>query len=381
MMTKHGISPDDIRTVEDLNSWPILTKDIVRNNSKQLLAKNVSEMAVAWGKTGGTTGEPMWICKNIECKAWQAMCHERGLRWGGKTVDQPAVRLTGGSLALDKESVASRIGNKLRGDVFLPAFELHGDNAVSYFDKIDRSKCRFIVGYASALYRLALLAKELNRKIELKAAFPTAELMLPDWEETIRTTFKCLVLPYYGGGEVDSTGYSVPESKGYFIPEEHALIEVMQGDGSNVLYGDGRFLLTDLDNYAMPIIRYVNGDAGQITRPNGHLPYSRIERLDGRYNSLLMTDSGDLISGVIGTHVFRLTSTVKSYRIVQEEPLRISIKVVPRESNVSEDDARLVLGLFTKYLGSNMRITIEKVPSLPVPPSGKSIFVINNCLQ
>ena len=85
-----------------------------------------------------------------------------------------------------------------RGDLFLPAFELRVENASSYFDKIRRSRCRFIVGYASALYRLAMLAKELDQRIEFTAAFPTAELMLPEWEETIRTTFKCLVLPYYG---------------------------------------------------------------------------------------------------------------------------------------------------------------------------------------
>jgi phenylacetate-CoA ligase len=226
-----------------------------------------------------------------------------------------------------------------------------------------------------------VLAKQFDQKINFVAAFPTAELMLPEWEETIRKTFRCSVLPYYGGGEVDCTGYSAPESNAYLIPEEHALIEVMEGDGATQLYGDGRFLVTDLDNYAMPMIRYANGDAGKISGPNGHFPYSRIERLDGRYNSLLLTDSGDLISGVIGTHVFRLTSSVKSYRVIQEEPLRVTIKMVPKDEEVSEDDERLVLRLFAKHLGSRMKINMEKVPSLPVPPSGKSVFVINRCLQ
>jgi phenylacetate-CoA ligase len=268
-----------------------------------------------------------------------------------------------------------------RGDLFLSAFELHADNALSYFEKIRRSRCRFIVGYASALYRLALLAQQLDQEVRFAAAFPTAELMLPEWEETIRTTFKCLVLPYYGGGEVDSTGYSAPESNGYLIPEEHALIEVMERDGRGQLYGDGRFLVTDLDNYAMPMIRYANGDAGRISGPDGSFPFSLIERLDGRYNSLLMTDTGDLISGVIGTHVFRLTSSVQSYRVIQEAPLKVTIKMVPKVDEVSEDDERLVLGLFRKYLGKTMNINMEAVPSLPVPPSGKSVFVINHCLQ
>ena len=42
-----------------------------------------------------------------------------------------------------------------------------------------------------------------------------------------------------------------------------------------------------------------------------------------------MTDRGDLISGVIGTHVFRHVRSVKQYQIVQEESLSLLIKVVP----------------------------------------------------
>ena len=92
-----------------------------------------------------------------------------------------------------------------------------------------------------------------------------------------------------------------------------------------------------------------------------------------------MTDTGDLISGAIGPHIFRHLVSVQSYRIIQEEPLRLVIKIVPK-SDFSEEDQRLIVDLFAKHLGSRMKITIEKVPSLPVSPSGKSVFVINNCL-
>jgi phenylacetate-CoA ligase len=165
------------------------------------------------------------------------------------------------------------------------------------------------------------------------------------------------------------------------IPEEHALIEVTSKDNSTNLHGDGRFLITDLDSYAMPIIRYANGDAGRISAADGRFPFSRIERLDGRYNSLLMTDSGNLISGAIGPHVFRHTLSVRSYRIIQEEPLKVVIKIVPKSGRVSRDDRELIAHLFAKHLGNRMKITIETVPDLPVPPSGKSVFVENHCLQ
>ena len=237
------------------------------------MANNISEMTVSWTKTGGTTGEPMRIGKNRECKAWEAMCLERGFKWGGKTADEPAIRLTGGTLGIDKTSFASRVGNMFRGDLFLPAFELRSENAMSYFEKIRQSQSRFLVGYASAIYRFAMLAQELDQEVRLTAVFPTAELMLPEWEEGIRNTFKCSVLPYYGCGEVNALGFSAPQSEGYLVPEEHALIEVMQADGTAQLYGEGRFLVTDLDNYAMPIIRYANGDAGKTLETQWAFPF------------------------------------------------------------------------------------------------------------
>src|SRR5262249_17502220 len=161
-----------------------------------------------------------------------------------------------------------------------------------FFEKIRGARARFLLGYTSAIYRLAVLAEDMHQDLAFDAVFPTAELLLPHWKEAIERVFHCAVLPYYGCGEVNALGYKVRGSNHYYSAEEHALIEVLEKDGSTRLFGDGSFVLTDLDNYAMPILRYLNGDAGQIACAQGEVPLSRIARLDGRYNSLLMTDSG-----------------------------------------------------------------------------------------
>jgi phenylacetate-CoA ligase len=379
MLDQH-LTPQDIKVERDLAKLPILTKNAIRAHGTKLIAENTSMSNVTCSKTGGTTGEPIWIYKDKECGIWGGMCFERGLGWGGLQVDERRISLFGGSLGFGKASLATRLGNALRRDLFLPAFQLRADTATTYFERIRQSKARFIRGYASSIYRLAVLAAETNQKIQFEAAFPTAELMLPEWEAVIRKAFDCAVLPYYGSGEVNSLGYSHPAVGTYLVPEEHTLIEILRPDKSAHLTGEGQFLITDLDNYAMPIIRYANGDAGKI-RDHGEcgLPFARIERLDGRYNSLLMTDKGDLISGVIGTHVFRNFSTVRSYQVIQEEPLRVVIKIVPK-GDFSEKDGNLITHLFSTHLGDKTKVTIERVADIPVPPSGKSVFVINRCL-
>ena len=323
----------------------------------------------------------MRICKNRDGGAWATMCYERGLRWGGLGPEERRVSLFGGSLGIDKNSFVTRLGKNIRGDVFLPAFELRADTAATFFSRIHESKCRFLIGYASAVYRLARLAEETDQKIHFDAVFPTAELLLPEWEETIRKVFTCHVLPYYGCGEINSLGYRRPESSCYFIPDEHVVIEVRQRDGSAGLLGDGEFTITDLDNYAMPLIRYVNGDAGKVSVScDRYSPFAQIERLDGRYNSLLLTDTGDLISGVIGTHIFRHFPSVRTYRIIQEAPLHVVITLVP-EASYSTNDENLILDLFARHLGSRTKVAIQKVSHIDPPPSGKSVFVINRCLE
>lgn len=381
VMDREKIKPKDIQSAADLVKLPPLTKEAVRMHRSDLLASNIKQMDVFWSKTGGTTGEPMRICRNVESGAWASMCYERGLRWGGLGLDTPRIKLFGGSLGIDKKSLMEKFGTRIRGDLFLPAFELRADTAPTFFTRIRESKCRFLIGYASAIYRLARLAEEMDQTIRFDAVFPTAELLLPEWEDTIRKVFACHVLPYYGSGEVGSLGYCRPNSSGYFIPGEHVIIEVLQKDGSLRLSGDGGFVITDLDNYAMPIIRYANGDAGKVSDSgDSSLPFSRIERLDGRYNSFLLTDTGDLISGAIGAHIFRHVPSVRTYRIIQETPLHINIYIVP-EASYSAKDEDLILDLFARHLGRRTTIAIERMSHIDLPPSGKSVFVINRCLS
>jgi hypothetical protein len=65
---------------------------------------------------------------------------------------------------------------------------------------------------------------------------------------------------------------------------------------------------------------------------------------------------------------------------VQEEPRRIVIKVVATRE-YTEAVERKIVELFRRHLGEGMRIEVEKVASIPIPPSGKAVYAINRCLD
>jgi phenylacetate-CoA ligase len=83
VMKEYRLQPRDIRSGKDLSKFPVLSKDLIRSCSREMLAENVSTMRLNWARTGGTTGEPIRVCKDEKCEAWGNMCFERGLKWGG----------------------------------------------------------------------------------------------------------------------------------------------------------------------------------------------------------------------------------------------------------------------------------------------------------
>jgi phenylacetate-CoA ligase len=197
--------------------------------------------------------------------------------------------------------------------------------------------------------------------------------------------FGAKVLPYYGCGEVQSIGYSCPDANEqiYHTCDEHVVVEVERADGSYSLEGDGAFLLTDLDNRALPLIRYRNGDAGALAAPGCKClrTLGRIIRLDGRVNDVLLTTAGDAISGVIGTHSFRVVDNVAHFQLVQDRPGQVRIRIVRIpgfDPAVEEPKLRTI---FSRHLGATAEIEIQYVDEIAKTAAGKSRLVINAYLE
>jgi len=383
LMATKGVRPSDIQGLADLPKLPIMDKATLREHAKDLRARDVADKEVEWGVTGGTTGLPMNVPRDLDGTPWMRGCYWRGFSWGGLQLGMPWAQLFGGSLG-HRARRFNKVKNWFAGKVFLPAFELSGSNVAEYVAEIEEAGARFLVGYASACHQLAVFVEQAGLKLQLDAVFPTAELMPDVWGERIARVFGAKVLPYYGCGEIQSLGYSCPEAPGvYHTCDEHAVIEVEGADGRPGLEGEGAFLITDLDNTAFPMIRYRNGDAGKIAAPGCPCgrTLGRIVRVDGRINDVLVTMSGTAISGVIGTHAFRLVRGVDAFQIVQSRPGQVVIKIVRApagyDPEVEEPKLRTIFG---KHLGDGADIAIEYPAALPKTPAGKSRFMINEYL-
>jgi phenylacetate-coenzyme A ligase PaaK-like adenylate-forming protein len=382
LLDERGVPPQSIKGLQDLPKLPVMTKDMFHAHWPELRARDVPDSRVRVVPTGGTTGIPMRVARDAGSGVWSIACYVRGLAWAGLTLRQRRVQLFGGSLAIQRSRRLERLRQWLSGGVFLPAFELGPHNVRDYAIRIRRSGARFLIGYPSACHALAKLAEAAGEPLSFTAVLPTAELCPPAWAEAIARAFSADVRPYYGCGEVNSLAYSCPGGEVYHTSDEHAVIEVEQESGHAALEGEGAFLITDLDNHAMPLIRFRNGDAGRVAEPGCPCgrTLGRILRLDGRVNDMLVTTKGVKFSGVIATHSFRLIEHVEAYQVVQQAPGQAVIRIMRgRDYDATVEEPKLY-SIFGRHLGEGSQVSIEYVTSIARTPAGKARFVINEYL-
>lgn len=380
LMEEHGVGPRDVQGLGDLPRLPVLTKQILRERFAELRFRDAA--AVETVSTGGTTGNPMTVVRDRAGTIWQRACYWRGFGWGDLHLGDPYVQIFGGSLGVAGKRRLDRAKSWFSGRRFLPAFELTALTADRYLDALRSSGARALVGYASAIYLLAVHAERAGAGIRLDSIFPTAELLLDGWRDTIARTFGAAVLPYYGSGEVQSLGYSCPDAApaAYHTCDEHAVLEVeLPGGNGAALHGEGPLLITDLDNHALPLIRYRIGDAGALAPPGCACGRSlgRILRIDGRVNDVLYTTRGAPISGIIGTHTFKMVKGVEQFQIVQRADGALTIRIVPGPGYDRSTEEAKIDRIFREHLGADARIEFEYLSALPQTAAGKARFMIN----
>jgi phenylacetate-CoA ligase len=151
-------------------------------------------------------------------------------------------------------------------------------------------------------------------------------------------------------------------------------IEFVPLEGSDLK----EMLITDLDNYAMPFIRYEIGDIAEPAEqpcPCGR-PFPLLKRIEGRTFDLVRAPNGRFVGGTFWTLLTRKFPGIIKFRVVQEKEDEIEFSLVTghsfHESSLEkmEREIRTVCG--------DMRVRFRVVKEIPVLPSGKFRFVICN---
>ena len=361
----------------DILQIPTLEKQHIREQLERLCSTAFTEQQRFQNATGGSTGTPLtfyqdrnyWNQRNLSVYYFD--------RWAGWNFGEPQL-IIWGSLA-DLESGMDwrhRLGNFWRNQYWLNGFRLTEGALLTAFEEMNRCLPQTILSYPSSLYEFATFLSEngLVPQWGLKGIISSAEMLHPHYRSLAEIIFKAKVYNRYGGREVGLIAMECAEGRMH-INCRDLYLEI---DSPDPYTEPGEILVTQLNNYAMPFIRYRIGDIGRLSDevcPCGNqLPI--LGELLGRTTATFRTRTGTLLHGGYFTQQFYGIKGIIQFQLIQETFAHCVLKLVVSSQWKGETRA-LLIEKIQKALGADVVVTVEFVDAIPLAASGKREFTIS----
>ena len=382
-----GFQPSDLKQPDDFSRLPLLTKDEVRNHIGEMMASGTPPSMVRQKFTGGSTGVPLMVYHDTttDSPLWAVYMRTVG-RWGIRMGDRTAhiwgLNRLNEEYLYDKQSWWHRA---LKNYVLLDAFEMSQAKMEGFASLLSRFRPDLLIGYASAVTAFAEhLEAAGGAGFQPHAIWLTSEITLDFQKETVERVFHSPVYDQYGSVEVYHCAVECEHREGLHLDADFRVIEIVDEAGQPLPTGEtGQVVVTDLLNFAAPLIRYRNEDMGSLidrTCPCGRgLPL--MDKVTGRiYDMFILPDGSQVYSHRFTTFFYDHVDQVKAFQVHQTKEDRAVVRLVPTESCVREELSAELLQKFRGYTKGQVQFDIQFVESIPKEVSGKYRFTKSDVL-
>ena len=366
-----SIRPRDIRSAEDLERIPPLTKEILRERYNDILLQGKPGLHYRHCTTGGSTGNPTRYVKDNESWGFDNafniwMWKQTGYRYGDRFLALGSSSL----FPTQKGSLRHKLYYGIRGKIPFNAMNLSQERLAECVDLIRKKNLHYIYGYASSLFLLAQYVEEhhLENDIRIKACFPTSEILTDLYRSTLERVFRCTVSDFYGAHDGGIVAHNI---HGGFKVSYNCLVQTADGSDS------GPALLTDVTSTSFPFIRYQLGD--EVSLGDGYGSYFNgqvLSRVIGRTSDVIRLENGRVLTGPGFTVLFGKLR-ILGYRIEKNAPMTLLVEVVKREG-YDRTDEELLLATLHKHAGEDCQIQIRYKDRVQTRKNGKNLFFLNS---
>lgn len=381
----------NINSLNDLQDIPTLSKKQIKENFQNLMNPNIDVNELHKRTTSGSTGEPVTIYRDNNSEYIHSAAGWRFRKWTGHDIGEKYARIWGQPLQQNlnnrinfKAKIRQKVNNFVEPIIQLSAFDSISEEAMeNFFNKIKNNKINFLIGYATSVFLFAqYVNKHHQGKLKLKSVRTISEMLYKNQREYIEKEFDCKVFDTYGNRENGLIAAECNNHEGYHINAENLIIEIIDSNGNPLPNGEsGEIAITDLNNYAMPQIRYLTGDIGVLSQEqcscSRGLPL--LKKISGRSVDMLKLTDGSYIDG---SFIFDIISDmfgedIDRFKIVQNYEGKADLYLKFLNSQ-PQTEHNLSIQKLSKLIGEKLSINYHYVEELPLEKSGKHKYIISN---
>jgi phenylacetate-CoA ligase len=380
-----GFHPSAIRSLEDLRQLPILDRHELRTALYfGLLSDNHRKRAILRISTSGSTGEPLTLYvdrRQLELR-WAATL--RSMEWTGYRFGDRHGRLWHHTIGMTASQVVrERVDAWLSRRLFVPAFDMDDRIIGKTLARLRRFKPVLIDGYAESLHLMATYLRQHGgaQGFRLRGIITSAQTLPEASRRAIEEAFGCRVFDKYGSREFSGIAYECEAHAGHHVVAENYVVEILV-DGRPARPGEiGEVVVTDLNNFCVPLIRYRLGDLAEALDEDEACACGRglprIGRIEGRVQAMVLGSHGRYVPSSLFLHVMKdYDFAVRQFQVIQERHGALRLCIV-KGLRYSDEVLEEILRVLRRYVGARMEIEVEFLDAIPLTPAGKRLSCIN----
>ncbi len=266
-MEEKGVTPDDIKGVDDLHKLPFLSKADLRDAYPYGLLASPLKDCVRIQSTSGTTGRRVVaFYTQHDIDLWEDCCARALVAAGGTNEDVVQVAYGYG---LFTGGAGLHGGSHKVGSLTLPMSSGNTDRQLQFMTDLESTVLCCTPSYAAYLAE-SIRERGLRDKIKLKAGIFGAEAWSEKMRQEIQTQLGIKAYDIYGLTEISGPGvaFECSEQTGMHINEDHFIAEIIDPDTGEVLPDgtQGELVFTSITKEAFPLLRYRTRDICVLTR-------------------------------------------------------------------------------------------------------------------
>ena len=388
LMEEKGVTPDDIRSVDDIHLLPFLSKADLREAYPYGLLGTDLRNCVRIHSTSGTTGKRVVaFYTQHDIDIWEECCARAIVAAGGSEEDVVQVcygygLFTGGS--------GLHGGSHKVGCLTLPMSSGNTERQIQFMMDLNSTILCCTPSYAAYIGEVLAEKGYKPEDNKLKAGIFGAEPWTEEMRRGIEASLGIKAYDIYGLTEISGPGvaFECEEQKGMHINEDHFYVEIIDPDTGEVLPdgSKGELVFTSLDKEGFPLLRYRTRDICVLTREKCTCgrTHVRMSKPMGRSDDMMIIRGVNVFPSQIETVLlnegYAPNYLIEVDRVGNNDTLDVYVELRPDQlsDKISDIQAR------EKHLESAMRTMLGIGPKMHlVAPrtitrsEGKAVRVID----